>query len=175
MWTNPSLIVFHGTDLASARVLTSASGGRDHAIDLGSCRPRTDFGPGFYVTTVERQAQDWADSRVKKRTPGRMAATIRFEIDRNGFALCADLVFSNPAGSDDYWTFVHHCRMARHHVHGRTTPYDVVVGPVSLWPQRQLMRDCDQIGFHTETSLAQLRRPTIMTPGRGMLFRNEPP
>jgi phospholipid/cholesterol/gamma-HCH transport system ATP-binding protein len=35
-----------------------------------------------------------------------------------------------------------------------------VVGPVSLWPQRELLGDCDQIGFHAETSLAQLRRPT---------------
>lgn len=174
MWTNPSLVVFHGTDLASARVLTSASGGRDHAIDLGSCRLRTDFGQGFYVTTVERQAQDWADRRVGRRPPGSMAAVIRFEIDRDELAKCADLVFSNPAGDDAYWTFVRHCRLAMIPVHGRETPYDIVVGPVSLWTQRQLMRDCDQIGLHTERSLALLRRPVILMPDGARLFRDAP-
>jgi hypothetical protein len=175
VWTNPPLFVFHGTDLESARAILSPAEGRDHAINLTSCRANTEFGPGFYVTTVERQAQDWADGRTKRKTPGRMAAMIRFEIERDGLARCADVVFSNPAGGDDYWTFVHHCRMARLPMHGRKAPFDVVVGPVSLWPQRQLMRDCDQIGFHTERSLAELRRPTIITPRGGMLFRSEPP
>jgi hypothetical protein len=174
VWTNPSLVVFHGTDLASARALLSVFGGRDHAIDLRTCRPRTDFGPGFYATTVERQAKDWADRQVGRNPPGSTAAVVRFEIDRDELARCADIVFSNPAGDDAYWTFVRHCRLGMSPVHGRATPYDIVVGPVSLWSQRQLMRDCDQIGFHTERSLALLRRPAILIPERERLFRDAP-
>jgi hypothetical protein len=175
VWNNPPIIVFHGTDLISALAIIPPSSGRDHAIDLRACRADTDFGRGFYVTTVERQARDWADNRIEKKTPGRSAAVIRFQIERDDLAQCADLVFTNPAGDEDYWSFVRHCRLEMTPMHGRQRPYDVVVGPVSLWSQRQLMRDCDQIGFHTKRSLELLRRPTILSPVGAMLFRDQPP
>ena len=175
MWTNPPLVVFHGTDLQSANAICSGSAGREHAIDLAACRSETDFSQGFYLTTVERQAKDWADIRVERKLRRGTAALIRFEIDRDDLATCADLVFSNPSGDDDYWSLVHHCRSLTPPIHGRMAPYDIVVGPVSLWPQRQLMRDCDQFGFHTERSLALLRRPSIIMPKRSTLFRDAPP
>jgi hypothetical protein len=175
VWINPPLVVFHGTDLESAHAILLPANGNEHAIDFKSCRPDVDFGRGFYVTTVERQAKDWANIRIEKRTPGRTAAVLKFLILRDDLARCDDLVFSNPSGDAAYWAFIRHCRMEMTPMHGRMTPYDIVIGPVSLWPQRQLMRDCDQIAFHTERSLAILQRPTILTPKGASMFREELP
>jgi len=63
-WTLPGgsikpLTVFHGTDDSIARARTTPKGSRlsPFRVNLAHCRPNTDFGQGFYVTTSEHQAK----------------------------------------------------------------------------------------------------------------------
>ena len=70
-WSNPPLRAYHGTDTGAlglpptaltAGVLTF------FAPNLARCRPFTDFGQGFYLTTRLHQARQWANAKVL-RTP----------------------------------------------------------------------------------------------------------
>ena len=77
-WTNQSLVLYHGTiDLFVAPILSGIN------ISMGS--PNTDFGQGFYTTTVKRQAHTWAWER-SLLTPGSIAAVLRFEVDRDALS-----------------------------------------------------------------------------------------
>jgi hypothetical protein len=57
--------------------------------------------------------------------------------------------------------------------HGRTptnnqrglVEYDIVYGPVSLWQQKLVIKDCDQISFHTSQALAILPPPVVHAQG----------
>lgn len=52
-WTNQDLPLYHGT---LDRYVSSILSG----VDVTKGRAHTDFGKGFYTTTVERQARAWA-------------------------------------------------------------------------------------------------------------------
>lgn len=175
-WTNQPLSVFHGTDSLSAQMVAAPSGGKDHSIRLDAGRGKLDFGRGFYVTTVLQQAKDWADRRMdsKKLPKGTKAAVIEFKIDRKILSGLDDLFFSDPRGGGDFWNFVTYCRNETPPMHGPHGTYSIVCGPVTLWPQRQLMRDCDQISFHTENALNVLRSPNILYSNRSH-FREDKP
>ena len=54
--------------------------------------------------------------------------------------------------------------MSPHLLHGNKN-YDIVFGPVSLWRQRLVIKDCDQISFHTEAALDILPAPVIHSQG----------
>jgi hypothetical protein len=87
-----------------------------------------------------------------------LATVIKFEVDRTQLAQLQTLTFvvDNP----DYWDFVQHCRHGMG-LHRSTGNYDVVYGPVSLWPQTLVIKDCDQISFHTDLAVAVLPTPTL--------------
>jgi hypothetical protein len=63
----------------------------------------------------------------------------------------------------DFWALVDDCRsrFPPHQRTGRQPEYDVVYGPVTLWPQRLVIKDCDQIGFHTLGAAARLPRAVL--------------
>jgi hypothetical protein len=116
----------------------------------------TDFGPGFYTTTLERQAQTWAHERVSGGN-ARRAAVLAFDIDREQLARLAILSFvRGDFAADDFWSLVVHCRSTSHTGHGRSGAnpmYDVVSGPVaSFWRQRLMIADADQTSFHTRAA-----------------------
>lgn len=154
MWRNQKLVVYHGT----------YDGALSAGISLALCRPATDFGQAFYTTTHLHQAKQWANEKVRER--GRRgvpstAAVYSFELDRDDLAACDWLVF--PRAIRDFWSFVTYCRRgANDHARSTTTAgngkviYDVVVGPVTLWPQRLTIGDCDQISFHTSDAVKLL-------------------
>jgi len=139
-----------------------------HGINLASSRPLADFGRGFYTTTYLDQAKNWANNRCRNlrnpvvgifQLPRRVLATvIRFEVDRDLLARLQTLSFVREG--PDYWDLVQHCRQGRGD-HRSTGNYDVVFGPVSLWPQTLVIKDCDQISFHTPLGLAILPTPTM--------------
>ena len=61
--------------------------------------------------------------------------------------------------NSDYWQLVTHCRSGNDHARAGapgTGYYDVVYGPVSLFPQFLVIADADQISFHTEHALTVL-------------------
>jgi hypothetical protein len=163
-WSNGSLAVYHGTDSVSANVAITAAGRpAPFSVQLSQCRPATDFGRGFYTTTSVHQAQQWANSkvrRVRRRNPT-VGLVLKFDLDRDRLASLESLVFVRPI--QDYWDFVTHCRSGGS-VHGRvgsTGEYDVVYGLVTMWPSLLLIQDCDQISFHTNSAVGILPNPTV--------------
>ena len=170
-WTNGPLILYHGTTDDAATAISKPSRGWPHGIDFDLCKPLKDFGRGFYLTTVLRQAESWADLKFKRHTKSRKAscsAVLRFEVDRDQLAPLLSLCFvTESAGPDsDYWDFVQHCRKRRttHLLQGDKN-YDVVFGPVSLGRQRFVIKDADQVSFHTEAALKILPTPTLHSQG----------
>jgi hypothetical protein len=145
-WTNQDVVVFHGTVDSFATSIVSG-------VTVGHGKPNTDFGRGFYTTTVVRQAQMWA-AQLSATRPGTSPAVIEITIKRLSLASLETLAFvRGDFAADDYWSLVHHCRKGALD-HGRLPPapsyYDVVYGPVAaFWNQRMVVADADQISFHT--------------------------
>src|SRR5436309_4563150 len=67
---------------------------RSSGIDLARCRVDTDFGRGFYTTTVKYQARQWAWARFYDPAVARVRpnqpVVLTFLVDRHDLA---DLVF----------------------------------------------------------------------------------
>ena len=166
-WTNGPLVLYHGTTDDAASAISKPSRTLPHSINLALCKPLKDFGRGFYLTTVLRQAESWADLKFKRYTKSRKAscsAVLRFEIDRDQLAPLLSLCFvTEGAGpNSDYWDFVHYCREeASTHLLQGDKNYDVVFGPVSLGRQQFVIKDADQVSFHTEAALKILPTPTL--------------
>jgi hypothetical protein len=173
---NPPLDVYHGTDDQSLLAWGAISQGQTltgFRARLSLCRPATDFGQGFYVTTWDHQARQWANARVLRilapTGPQPRAVVIRFQLDRDWLASLESLVFVRS--TRDYWNLVDDCRLG-FPPHQRPGPYDAVYGPVALWPQRLLIQDCDQIGFHTRRGVRRLINPDVhdIAPATNGLF-----
>src|SRR5581483_8866529 len=97
-------------------------------IDLARCAVNTDFGRGFYTTTLERQAREWAWERRRSwgRGRGRGRANppvvLRFRVRRytrtprqsaldDGLDRLASLHFvRGDFEAEEYWSLVQHCR-----------------------------------------------------------------
>lgn len=169
-WTNPSQRLFHGTDTKSLAVAGLRAGVIVHTfkISLAQCRPNTDFGQGFYLTTSEDQARDWANTRVRQagrlargRGIGTQAVVLSYDVSRDAMAPLETMAFARA--TDDYHAFVDHCRThtsgPRHGRAGPRDAYDIVIGPVRLWPQRLVIFDADQISFNTPAAIDVLPNP----------------
>ena len=171
-WKNRPLRVFHGTDSLSVPMTGSDVGdAASFAVDLALCRPFTDFGQGFYTTTRLHQAEQWANARVLKAPsrPGLFAIVLAFDLDRDWLAGLDALAFVRP--STDFWDLVEDCRNGfPPHQRLRPPSYDVVNGPVTLWPQKLIIADCDQISFHTPRSVDGLGSPLLQARAAVDLF-----
>ena len=135
-------------------------------------RERTDFGRGFYTTTLVEQAEHWA--RIKKdRAKSERAVVSVYEID--------DLLLRNSAlrirefhGVDESWlNFVVNCRKESSVKHD----FDIVFGPVAndnvfttvnlyesgildapaAIAQLRAYKTYDQLSFHTPRVISALR------------------
>src|SRR5437016_6193269 len=121
-WTSRDIVLYHGTlNLHAAATATGTI-----RVSLG--KPHTDFGPGFYTTTLLRQARTWAAQNAALH-PGTSAAVIEIVIPRNHLAHLETLAFvRGDFHADDYWSLIHYCRKGAQD-HGRTGQnkhYDVV-------------------------------------------------
>jgi hypothetical protein len=164
-WTNGPLTVYHGCHDVSA---TSIRAG----VNTAHCRLRTDFGIGFYTTTSYRQAAFWANGQYRrarrKGTPAAFAVVLQFVLPRIPLGSLSSLVFIIENSNPDYWDFVTHNRTGPrpHYTVGSLAGnYDVVYGPVSLWPQLLVIKDCDQISFHNAGAISALPVPTTRAAG----------
>lgn len=142
-------------------------------IDPGRGNPATDFGRGFYTSTVRRQARQWAwkrylDTRSARR-PSDAPVILRFRVPLDRLARLDGLQFVlGDYDQDRFWSLVHHCRAGRPggvrtHRHPVRQPpddwYDVVSGPVAaFWEQRVAMQGADQFSFHTARAARILNR-----------------
>ncbi|HEX6747760.1 MAG TPA: DUF3990 domain-containing protein [Longimicrobium sp.] len=154
-WRNPVIRLYHGTTADAAREIVQSG------IAISRGRDERDFGRGFYTTTLQRQARNWAFEVARESGRTRSAAVVQLDLARESLASLATLMFvRGDFHAADYWSFVVHCRNGAVD-HGRTSHadglYDVVVGPIAaFWKQRAAMSDSDQISFHTEAAEAAL-------------------
>jgi hypothetical protein len=160
-WANNPIVVYHGTDNLSAASI------RISGLDPSCFKADTDFGAGFYVTPVLYQAEQWANQKIRKTTvPGILnAEVLEFALSRPMIESLSHITFITD--TNDFHDLVDYCRNQNTN-HGplpRSTPYAVVYGPVSLWPQRLAIADCEQILFSDPLSL---RDPN----GTGLDFQN---
>jgi hypothetical protein len=117
----------------------------------------TDFGRGFYTTSLRRQAEQWAWLRYFDQKRASPPVVLWFRILRRSLARMDFLGFvRGDYRYDDYWSLVQHCRQslpanARDHAGPHQGWYDVVMGPVAaMWRQRVAMLGADQTSFHTK-------------------------
>lgn len=167
-WSNGPLTVFHGTDsvsLAGYGRLVQSTPLSGFTVAIARCRPNTDFGQGFYLTTYDHQARQWANVRVRRMRSPRgaplHAVVLSFSIDRDLLAAADTLAF--VVATPDYWDLVQDCRLGfpPHRRPGGEQSYDVVYGPVSLWRQELVIHDCDQISIHDQALATRLPAPTV--------------
>ena len=168
-WIHQPLTVYHGCDYVSA------AGIAQHGVDLDASRVRNDFGRGFYVTTNEAQAKQWANNKYAfYELRASCAAVVSFLVAREQLAELFTMAFVRGGGAEsDYRALVEHCRTGGDHRHpGRTSAfYDVVYGPVSLYPRVGVKDDFDQISFHTPEAIRVLGQPTIECASPGPQFK----
>jgi hypothetical protein len=128
-----------------------------------------DYGAGFYTTTSEKQAHDWALRRIVGDERGYVNV---YEFDEVAASGLKRLEFANPPG-EDWVDFVY----ANRNLRGFTHDNDLVYGPVAndrvyaafalyeqgLLSKQELIAELktykliDQMVFHTEESLRVLR------------------
>jgi Protein of unknown function (DUF3990) len=156
VWKNQDVRLYHGTvHLHAPNILKKIN------VTLG--KPQTDFGRGFYTTTVLRQAQSWAWQLAQRQPPPRPSPiVIAFDVSRNALAALDSLWFVRGSyDADDFWSLVQYCRSggAQHARSIRQGWYDLVIGPVAAsWRQKLAIYDADQISFHTTRAAAVLNR-----------------
>lgn len=170
-WANGPLTLYHGTDEVSARSIVKS-------VSLLPSRILTDFGSGFYTTTSLAQAKNWANVRCRTLSRGGvivpMAAIVQLDVARDvapnpDLATLDTLFFITEGSGPDFWDLVTQCRTTSTAQHSRPFGgyYDVVGGPVTLWPQTLVIKDCDQVGFHTDRAVALLNASTRSIPYLG--------
>jgi Protein of unknown function (DUF3990) len=153
IWTDQDLVLFHGTMDAYAAAIVKGP----VLTSLG--RKGTDFGPGFYTTTLLAQAHTWA-AQIAATVLGANPAVVEIVASRTSLAGLEALAFARADfHAEDFWSFIHHCRKgaADHGRHGLKRSYDIVYGPVAaFWNQRMIIADADQISFHSTDAEAVL-------------------
>ena len=172
-------------------------------IDLSLCAVDTDFGRGFYTTTLQRQARQWAWDRFydwQARHPaitGNQPVVLRLRVRRysvtprrskldDGLDKLRSLQFVQGAyDNEDYWSLVQHCRQSKPAAQGRlavvhdhkrspTGWYQMVSGPVAaFWRQRVAMDDADQFSFH-QGGVSLLQALIDVGKGKGFGGRGDP-
>jgi len=168
-WTNQDLILYHGTSDSSARNILSSG------IDPTYFLPRTDFGLGFYTTTLRSQAEQWAGKQVNKVATVKgltvRGALLEYQVPRHSLMALNLLAFVRPEDTHhDFWDLILHCRGGRPN-HLLTAPgaigncYDAVFGPVAKDWRRKPFRcfpSLDQVSFHTSRALLLLKAPKLI-------------
>jgi hypothetical protein len=141
-------------------------------IELKYSKFDLDFGRGFYTTTVERQARQWAWIRFYDpkytRTTANQPVVLRFRVSRKELGRLMSLHFVlGDYGNEDFWSLAQHCRQSvqgpppviNDHKGPNAGWYDLVTGPVAaFWQQRVAMDDADQVSFHTKNATDILNR-----------------
>ena len=159
------MILYHGTNLVI------------NQIDLSVCRPHKDFGQGFYLTTIEDQAQKMA-KRVSRIYGGKPTINI-YHFDESIFEkeILSIRRFDQP--TIEWALFVTNNRNdLTDKDNNIEIKYDIVIGPVAdddlsvlfnlfsdgfidetaLMNGMKFKRLTDQYSFHTEKAISHLHK-----------------
>jgi hypothetical protein len=162
-WNNSPIVLFHGT-------LASAAESVADRVDLSFGNSETDFGRGFYTTTLFSQAVEWAETKAVNSPGDENPAVVRVELNRHALSQLHHIAFVRGAkDAEDFWRFVFHCREGLPHMLESESNYDVVYGPVAaVWedpPRREVFPNFDQISFHTSDAAAMLNTSSLCVKG----------
>lgn len=106
--------LFHGTNVSF------------DTIQLSKCRPYKDFGKGFYLTDIRKQAEEMAIRRTKISREGEpVVLTFSFDTELLSNGDLNVLRFDDP--SVEWANFILKNRLERNYRH----EYDIVIGPVA--------------------------------------------
>lgn len=156
------MILYHGSNVAIDK------------IDLAKCRPYKDFGKGFYLTDIRRQAERMAARTVKMFQGKPTLTSFEFDLDsavKQGLKI---KIFNSP---DEEWArFV----MANRDINVMqpSHDFDIVIGPVAddtiarllrmftenFISEQQLVKELtfsevtSQYFFHTEAAINMLKK-----------------
>ena len=124
VWSNQHIVLYHGTIDTFVTAIVNGP------IQTSKGKTHTDFGPGFYTTTLKRQAHTWA-AQIAASRPGARAAVVELQISRSDLATLETLAFvRGDFYADDFWSLVHYCRMgATDHLRASNPPsfYDCLL------------------------------------------------
>src|ERR1041384_5661929 len=106
VWNNGPLTLYHGCShksLSSWDPRGIQINSFTHNINISVCRRRSDFGQGFYTTTSEHQARQWANQQIRRATVKQasasdIASVLRFEVDRIRISGLATLALVGDVG-----------------------------------------------------------------------------
>lgn len=156
------MILYHGSNVTIQKV------------ELSKCRPYKDFGKGFYLTDIKKQAQRMAERAVRMFGGSPILTPFEFDLEKALTEKLKVKIFQSP---DNEWAhFVMNNR-------DLNTPqpchnYDIVIGPVAddtiarllrMYAERfindkQLLKELtfthltSQYFFHTERAIKLLKR-----------------
>jgi hypothetical protein len=99
------------------------------------------------------------------RTRGTNAVVLAFELDRDWLASLEALCFVLP--DKPFYDLVEDCRsgVAPHQRPRSPRTYDVVYGPVTLWPQDMIVAGADQLSIHTVEAASAIPEPVVFDVG----------
>ncbi len=116
---------------------------------------RLDFGAGFYLTTSEGQAKNWAET-VRRRRSAETAVLNKYEFDDNGMKKLKVLRFEGADG--DWLDFV----VANRKGKLPDGEYDIIIGPVANDSTISVINDYMAGRFSKEIAI-QLLMPQNLT------------
>jgi hypothetical protein len=153
IWTDAPITLFHGTTNKAARSILS------EGVDLAKCRPLTDFGRGFYTTTLYSSALLLANRKVQNI--GGAPAILRIRLNREKLGSLKNITFIRGAlDATDFWSYVYSWRNGLAPHANAPNIYDVAYGPVARsWAgpaNSKLYEGYDQISFHTPAAVMLL-------------------
>ncbi len=126
-------------------------------VDLGKCKPHKDFGRGFYLTEIEKQA-----GLMARRTAtiyGGVPIVTAFEFDEEAATRDATLSIKHFAEPNEEWALFVMANRSRTQTSSMHA-YDIVIGPVADDTIATLFRNFDDgmIDLKTLTSGLKYKR-----------------
>ena len=134
------MIVFHGSNMEVATPF----------VHLG--RNNLDFGKGFYVTTLLKQATRWAETIVRLRLKG--ATTInKYELDYDGIKNAGFTILSFAEYNEEWLDFI----VANRNGELRWKQYDLIEGSIANDRVFDTIENYMSGGIDKQTALGRLR------------------
>ncbi len=142
------MILFHGSDRPIKRP------------DVFHSRKEVDFGPGFYVTPLEQQAQNWCKKFLRKGNSGVVSV---YNFDEAALEQYSVKKFDTY--SDEWLDFIAQCRSGNHF-----PTYDIIIGGIA----NDRVFDTVELYFEQLISKSEaIGRLAMQTPNLQICFRRQ--
>lgn len=116
-------------------------------------RKNLDFGPGFYLTKIKKQAEDWAVVMAGRKGRNAEAVLNIFQFDMNQVAIDGVRIKSFPTYDLEWLDYVVACRRGKDY----SDEYDIVEGGVANDNVIDTVEDYEKGIITAEQALGQLR------------------